>query len=30
MEFQPNELTHQVMQAARDFAQQQIKPYVME
>lgn len=30
MEFQPNELTHQVMQAARDFAEQHIRPFVME
>jgi len=30
MEFQPNELTHHVMQAARDFAEQQIRPFVME
>ena len=30
MEFQSNELTHQVMQAARDFAEQHIRPFVME
>jgi alkylation response protein AidB-like acyl-CoA dehydrogenase len=30
MNFQPSELTLQVAQTARDFAQQHIKPYVME
>jgi alkylation response protein AidB-like acyl-CoA dehydrogenase len=30
MNFQPNELTLQVAQTARDFAQQHIRPYVME
>lgn len=30
MDFQNNEITLQVMQAARDFAQQQIRPYLME
>lgn len=30
MNFQTNELTQQVAQTARDFAQQHIKPYVME
>lgn len=30
MNFQPSELTLQVAQTARDFAQQHVKPYVME
>lgn len=30
MNFQPDEITKQVIQTARDFAQQHIKPYVME
>src|ERR1044071_1329312 len=30
MNFQPSEITQQIAQAAKDFAQQQIKPYVME
>ncbi|MBC7587630.1 MAG: acyl-CoA dehydrogenase family protein, partial [Chitinophagaceae bacterium] len=30
MNFQPTELTQQVAQSAKDFAQQFIKPYVME
>src|SRR5258706_2290660 len=30
MNFQPSELTTQVAQTARDFAQQYIKPHVME
>lgn len=30
MNFQPSELTQQVAQTARDFAQQHIKPYVMD
>ena len=30
MNFQPSETTQQIAQAARDFAQQHIKPYVME
>src|SRR6478672_4282252 len=30
MDFQKNEITQQVAQIARDFAQQQIKPHVME
>ncbi|MBC7873273.1 MAG: acyl-CoA dehydrogenase family protein, partial [Ferruginibacter sp.] len=30
MNFQTAELTHQVAQTARDFAQQNIKPHVME
>ena len=30
MNFQPSEITQQVAQTARDFAQQHIKPHVME
>jgi alkylation response protein AidB-like acyl-CoA dehydrogenase len=30
MQFQPHELTEQVAQMARDFAQQQIRPHIME
>jgi hypothetical protein len=30
LNFQTQELTHQVGQTARDFAQQHIKPHVME
>ena len=30
MEFQPSELTQQVAETAKDFAQQHIKPYVMQ
>ena len=30
IEFAQNELTHQVAQSARDFAQQYIKPHLME
>ncbi len=30
MNFQPNEITEQVAQTARDFARQYIKPYIME
>ena len=30
MNFQPNEITQQVAQTARDFARQHIKPYVMD
>ena len=30
MDFRPNELTEQVAQSARDFAQQYIKPQLME
>jgi alkylation response protein AidB-like acyl-CoA dehydrogenase len=30
MNFQPDELTEQVAQTARDFAQKHIKPYVMQ
>ena len=30
MDFQQSELTQQVAQTARDFAQQHIKPFIME
>jgi len=30
MNFQPNEITQQVAQTARDFARQHIKPHVMD
>ncbi|NCT93976.1 MAG: acyl-CoA dehydrogenase [Chitinophagaceae bacterium] len=30
MQFQPHELTEQVAQMARDFAQQQVRPHIME